>query len=207
MAEPPKPLFDKTRPYTERPTPQADWTAPDPHATPDIIAASYSSADLLALLVLVPNVTPTTDTTPGPDPGQTNDPDRESEPCVDGPLDTRENAHGNITYFPRERFKPGPDGCRATGAIGEFNGPEDMEDGTETAWKNTPRRPMVKPPDYWNLVDKQRARGHLMGRQFGGSGDNLRNLVPLWDFANAPAMWEVEMDIASVIKQGGQKVV
>ncbi|MGW7449701.1 DNA/RNA non-specific endonuclease [Kitasatospora sp. NPDC054795] len=82
-----------------------------------------------------------------------------------------------------------------------------MEDGTETAWKNTPRRPMVVPPGYWDLTEKQRARGHLMGRQFGGSGDNLRNLVPLWDYANAPAMWTVEMDIAGAIKKGGQRVV
>lgn len=53
-AEPPKPLFGKTGPYTERPAPQADWTAPNPHGAPDPSAAAYGSADLLVLLVLVP---------------------------------------------------------------------------------------------------------------------------------------------------------
>ncbi|MFD4656187.1 LamG-like jellyroll fold domain-containing protein [Kitasatospora sp. NPDC058444] len=205
--DPPRPLFDRTRPAVERPALQLDWTPRDPRETLNVIAASYNAADLSAMVAVQPNVTPSTEDAPGPQPGNGTEPARGEEPCVDGPTDTPQNAHGNITYFPRERFKPGPDGCRATGAIGEFSGPEDMEDGTETAWKNTPRRPMVVPPGYWDLTEKQRARGHLMGKQFGGSGDNLRNLVPLWDYANAPAMWTVEMDIAGVIKKGGQGVV
>ncbi|MGW9213561.1 LamG-like jellyroll fold domain-containing protein [Embleya sp. NPDC055664] len=127
----------------------------------------------------------------------------DSDRCDDGP---GQNLHGNITYYPRERFRPGRDGCRATGAIGRFNSPLDLEDGTPTAWNKTFESGMVQPPGFWEIPENKRARGHIMGRQFGGSGTDLRNLVPLWKRANSPEMSTIENAIAGEIKNG-QKVV
>ncbi|WP_129838069.1 LamG-like jellyroll fold domain-containing protein [Streptomyces sp. RFCAC02] len=121
-----------------------------------------------------------------------------SEKCDDA----GENARGNIVYLPRERFRPGPDGCRATGIIGIFDEPEDMEGGTPTAWNNNCAMGMVTPSDYWQLPKGARARGHLAGCQFGGSGTDLRNLVPLHMKANAPAMSTIENRIAEQVIAG-----
>ncbi|MEU1286998.1 LamG-like jellyroll fold domain-containing protein [Kitasatospora sp. NPDC005856] len=117
------------------------------------------------------------------------------------------NVHGNITYLPRERFRPGLDGCRATGAYGRFNSPQDLEDGTPTAWNSRDFPEMVTPPDFWKLPDCKgcRARGHDMGRQFGGSGTDLRNLVPLFGKANLE-MSKIENKIADEVRSGRQRV-
>lgn len=66
----------------------------------------------------------------------------------------------------------------------------------------------MTPPEYWLLPDHQhgRARGHLMGKQFGGSGDNLRNLVSLHGWANSPVMSGIETKIKTEIKSGRQRV-
>ncbi|WEO95811.1 LamG-like jellyroll fold domain-containing protein [Streptomyces sp. FXJ1.172] len=114
-----------------------------------------------------------------------------------------ENATGNIVYLPRERFRPGPDGCRATGIVGDFSGPQDMADGSRTAWNNDCESGMITPPDYWKLPPgRNRARGHLAGCQFGGSGTDLRNLVPLHRAANSPVMSSIENRIAGQIRVG-----
>ncbi|MFF2658413.1 LamG-like jellyroll fold domain-containing protein [Kitasatospora sp. NPDC058032] len=133
--------------------------------------------------------------------GRTEDDD---ESCGDN---AGTNVHGNITYLPRERFRPGPAGCRATGAYGHFDSPQDLEDGTGTAWNSRDFPEMVTPPDFWNLPDCQgcRARGHNMGRQFGGSGTDLRNLVPLHGNANLE-MSKVENKIANEVRSGRQRV-
>ncbi|MDX3532216.1 DNA/RNA non-specific endonuclease [Streptomyces sp. ID05-39B] len=118
-----------------------------------------------------------------------------------------ENVTGNITYLPRERFRPGRDGCRATGIVADFNGPEDLLDGTGTAWKKDCESGKIEPPDFYKLPPgRNRARGHLAGCQFGGSGTDLRNLVPLHRVANSPAMSIIENKIAGQIRQNGQAV-
>ncbi|MFE4411449.1 DNA/RNA non-specific endonuclease [Streptomyces sp. NPDC056821] len=62
---------------------------------------------------------------------------------------------------------------------------------------------MVTPPGYWELpAGRARARGHLAGCQFGGSGTDLCNLVPLHRAANSPAMSTVENRIADEIRDG-----
>ncbi|MEV7783630.1 hypothetical protein [Kitasatospora sp. NPDC088351] len=53
----------------ERPVSQFDWAARDPRDILSVIAASCGSADLLAMLALVPNVTPRTETAPVPGAG------------------------------------------------------------------------------------------------------------------------------------------
>ena len=56
----------------------------------------------------------------------------DGERCDDNPGG---NTNGNITYLPRERFRPGPDGCRATGGIALFHGDESKDGGSKTAWQ------------------------------------------------------------------------
>ncbi|MFF3624933.1 DNA/RNA non-specific endonuclease [Streptomyces sp. NPDC002467] len=133
--------------------------------------------------------------------GDSDDPEK----CDDG---VGYNAGGNITYLPRERFREGKDGCRAVGAI-EFHegGTESMQGGTKTIWKYDCERKLapVDPPGYTQLPKGNRARGHLAGCQFGGSGSDLRNLVPLYQAANSPVMSNIENAIAKQIK-GGQSV-
>ncbi|GGP69310.1 hypothetical protein GCM10010231_45250 [Streptomyces sindenensis] len=77
-----------------------------------------------------------------------------SEDCDD---QAGENVSGNITYMPRERFRPGNDGCRATGITADFSSPEDAMDGTKTItkWKpdcETGATVVPYPADYWNLT-------------------------------------------------------
>ncbi|HSZ39530.1 MAG TPA: RHS repeat-associated core domain-containing protein [Trebonia sp.] len=45
-------------------------------------------------------------------------------------------------------------------------------------------------------------RGHLLGRQLGGTGTNVENLVPLWPKANSPVMSGYEGQVANYIKNG-----
>jgi hypothetical protein len=86
-----------------------------------------------------------------------------------------------------------------------FNSPHDLEDGTPTAWSKALHGTTVEPPDYWLLPSNNRARGHNMGRQFGGSGTMLRNLVPLYGTANLEMSF-IENKIANEVKSGRQRV-
>jgi RHS repeat-associated protein len=45
-------------------------------------------------------------------------------------------------------------------------------------------------------------RGHLIGKQLGGSGTDMRNLVPLYNEANSPIMSSFENEVAARIKAG-----
>nr|WP_267887314.1 LamG-like jellyroll fold domain-containing protein [Streptomyces sp. WM6372] len=124
-----------------------------------------------------------------------------------------ENVAGNIRYLPRERFRPGKDGCRATGIVADFASPEDVQDGTKTItkWKpdcETGATVGPYPADFWSIATFPRAaaRGHLAGCQFGGSGSDLRNLVPLYNNANSVVMKGVEDKIARQIVQNEQRV-
>ncbi|MFJ5123467.1 RHS repeat-associated core domain-containing protein, partial [Kitasatospora sp. NPDC088548] len=116
--EPPKPLWEPFRTTIQRPTPKPDWEPPKSGDILKVIAAIYNVADLLEKLNLDQNATPDVEAedqeVPAVGPGSRASGDR----CDDGPRDTAQNVHGNITYFPRERFRPGPDECRATGAAG-----------------------------------------------------------------------------------------
>ncbi|MFG3002242.1 RHS repeat-associated core domain-containing protein [Streptomyces sp. NPDC048340] len=120
-----------------------------------------------------------------------------------------ENVAGNIKYLPRERFRPGNDGCRATGIIANFSSPEDARDGTKTItkWKpdcETGATNGPFPADYWDLsvAPRSKARGHLAACQLGGSGSELRNLVPLHRDANSNVMRGVENKVAAQVAAG-----
>jgi hypothetical protein len=49
-------------------------------------------------------------------------------------------------------------------------------------------------------------RGHLLGNQLGGPGDDRRNLVPLYSTANRQYMRNIENQIADYIQETGVAV-
>lgn len=62
-------------------------------------------------------------------------------------------------------------------------------------WENAPKG--------WTLdADPKLQRGHLLARQLGGVGDDRRNLVPMYSYANSPVMRGFENQIAASIKAG-----
>ena len=61
----------------------------------------------------------------------------------------------------------------------------------------------IRPPGYDQLPARNRSRGHLLGRQLGGSGDVAANLVALYQRrANSPAMRDYETEVADAVKAG-----
>ncbi|MFJ5123438.1 hypothetical protein [Kitasatospora sp. NPDC088548] len=67
----------------ERPVSQFDWVPRDPRDILSVIAASCSSADLLAMLALVPNVTPRAETAPVPGAGNNPQEEDKHRSCLD----------------------------------------------------------------------------------------------------------------------------
>ena len=65
--------------------------------------------------------------------------------------------------------------------------------------------PKILPPGLEKLPVRNRARGHLLGRQLGGSGLDERNLVALWQYpVNDPIMSGYETMVANAIRKGGE---
>jgi hypothetical protein len=63
--------------------------------------------------------------------------------------------------------------------------------------------PSIRPPGYDRLPARNRARGHLLGRQLGGSGDLAANLVALYQTrANSPVMRDYETAVAEAVEAG-----
>jgi DNA/RNA non-specific endonuclease len=63
--------------------------------------------------------------------------------------------------------------------------------------------PSIRPPGLDRLPARNRARGHLLGRQLGGSGDLAANLVALYQTrANTPVMRDYETAVAEVVRAG-----
>jgi hypothetical protein len=63
--------------------------------------------------------------------------------------------------------------------------------------------PDVRPPGFDRLPARNRARGHLLGRQLGGSGDLEANLVALYQTrANSPVMRDYESAVADAAQAG-----
>jgi len=91
---------------------------------------------------------------------------------------------GSINYFPSGRTKDWDDG-KDTFII-----------GSDTArGKNA-----VDPPGYES--GKGLARGHLLGYQLGGSGTEVRNLVPEYTVPNSVIQLKYENEIASHVAAG-----
>ncbi len=67
----------------------------------------------------------------------------------------------------------------------------------------SPAKSSIRPPGFEELPQRNRARGHLLGRQFGGSGDLPENLVALYQTrANSPVMRDYENAIAAAVEAG-----
>jgi hypothetical protein len=63
--------------------------------------------------------------------------------------------------------------------------------------------PDIRPPGFDRLPARNRARGHLLGRQLGGSGDLAANLVALYQTrANSPVMRDYETAVAEAVEAG-----
>jgi DNA/RNA non-specific endonuclease len=63
--------------------------------------------------------------------------------------------------------------------------------------------PDIRPPGFDRLPARNRARGHLLGRQLGGSGDLAANLVALYQTrANSPVMRDYETAAAEAVEAG-----
>ncbi|TDC62391.1 DNA/RNA non-specific endonuclease [Streptomyces hainanensis] len=171
-----------------------------------------TALDLIGQTPYVPEVS--ADTLPGSSPEEARNPGGDSENSERCDDSDGANVNENIVYLPRERFRPGADGCRATGIVGYFTDAQDVVGGTGTSvsqnfekWRREDpscQVPEVTPPDYERLPRGRgaRARGHLAGCQFGGSGTDLRNLVPLHGAANMPAMSTIEGRVATQIRAG-----
>jgi hypothetical protein len=62
--------------------------------------------------------------------------------------------------------------------------------------------PDIRPPGFTGGADGW-ARGHLLGKQLGGSGDDERNLVTLYHIpANTPAMRDFESAVRAAVEKG-----
>jgi RHS repeat-associated protein len=69
----------------------------------------------------------------------------------------------------------------------------------------TPANRSIEPPG-WDQMGANRARGHLLGRQLGGSGDEPLNLVSMEQTpANSPVMRDFESQTRAAV-EGGQTV-
>jgi hypothetical protein len=67
----------------------------------------------------------------------------------------------------------------------------------------SPADPEIRPPGFADLPARNRARGHLLGRQLGGSGDLAANLVALYQTrANSPVMRDYETAVAEAVEAG-----
>jgi DNA/RNA non-specific endonuclease len=63
--------------------------------------------------------------------------------------------------------------------------------------------PDIRPPGFDRLPARNRARGHLLGRQLGGSGAVAANLVALYQTrANSPVMRNYETAVAEAVQAG-----
>jgi len=61
----------------------------------------------------------------------------------------------------------------------------------------------IRPPGFEQLSSRNRSRGHLFGRQLGGSGEVASNLVALYQSrANSPVMRDYETMVADAVRRG-----
>jgi DNA-entry nuclease len=61
----------------------------------------------------------------------------------------------------------------------------------------------LRPPGFEQLSSRNRSRGHLFGRQLGGSGEVASNLVALYQSrANSPVMRDYETIVADAVRRG-----
>jgi hypothetical protein len=79
----------------------------------------------------------------------------------------------------------------------------EMVEAAEKDELGSAARSSIRPPGFDKLPQRNRARGHLLGRQLGGSGDVAANLVALYQrAANSPVMRDYETLVAKAAEAG-----
>jgi hypothetical protein len=136
-------------------------------------------------------------------------------------------AQRGVLPFPPEATQPSPEVDGAAGnaaAIGRLGGKVDYghvdrATGQRSGVSATITRalvvaaaedelgsaadPAIRPPGFDRLPARNRARGHLLGRQLGGSGDLEANLVAMYQTrANTPVMRDYETTVAEAVQAG-----
>lgn len=124
-----------------------------------------------------------------PDNTQTNDFSKEEKSHFTSE-ELEFDGEGWITYEPLDKNQ------RATGADALITG--------EMIGTGTKADSNIRPPGFISgLAPHGHARGHLIGRQFGGSGTDERNLVTLYQYpVNSPNMTKYENRIRQAVDQG-----
>jgi DNA/RNA non-specific endonuclease len=103
---------------------------------------------------------------------------------------------GVINYGHIDRDNGQRSGITATITPGMVKAAERDDLGSEP-------RSSIRPPGFDMLPQRNRARGHLLGRQLGGSGDIASNLVALYQrAANSPVMRDYETLVADAVEAG-----
>jgi hypothetical protein len=130
---------------------------------------------------------------PGP-PGEAQRP-----PRADGPADNRaaiRRLGGAVDYGRVDPATGQRSGVTATITAAMVDAAAEDELGSAAD-------PDIRPPGFDRLPARNRARGHLLGRQLGGSGDLEANLVALYQTrANSPVMRDYEGAVADAAQAG-----
>ena len=114
------------------------------------------------------------------------------------PLDSVGRAQGVVACLNYAGFNyTNPDGSMAKDV------PQTDIVGSGTLWPPTTPGFWESNPKGWTIgSDPRMQRGHLLGRQLGGVGDDRRNLVPLYAAVNSPIMSGYESQVADAIGAG-----
>jgi len=132
-------------------------------------------------------------------PSPTNPTTTRRPPGGDGPADNRaaiRRLGGTVDYGRVDPDTGQRSGIRATITPAMVTAAERDELGS-TADQG------IRPPGFDRLPARNRARGHLLGRQLGGSGALTANLVALYQTrANSPVMRDYETAVAEAVQAG-----
>jgi len=114
---------------------------------------------------------------------------------ANGPADNR-RLGGTVQYGKVDRATGQRSGVSATITPAMVAAAADDELGSAAD-------PDIRPPGLDQLPARNRARGHLLGRQLGGTGDLPANLVALYQTrANTPVMRDYESAVAEAVRAG-----
>ncbi|MEH6370447.1 DNA/RNA non-specific endonuclease [Pectobacterium carotovorum] len=117
-----------------------------------------------------------------------------------------ENNYGYV-HNPMDWVDPfGLAGCNIRyGELDHLRRPTGVRARLDSSYINTGTHanPSIQPPGFITGAGSNRARGHLLGRQLGGSGDDVRNLVTIQHRpVNTPDMSSIEGRIRKALERG-----